>query len=66
MWQVGVSGHVTIGDNVKVAAQSGVSTDIKAGMTVAGTPAQKARQHWAGLALLRKLVRQRKFRNGIK
>ena len=64
--QVGVSGHVTIGDNVEVAAQSGVSTDIKAGMTVAGTPAQKARQHWAGLALLRKLVRQRKFRNGIK
>ena len=58
--QVGVSGHVSIGDNVQVAAQSGVSTDIKAGMTVAGTPAQSAREHWTGLALLRKLVKQRK------
>ncbi|MBT3991386.1 MAG: UDP-3-O-(3-hydroxymyristoyl)glucosamine N-acyltransferase [Rhodospirillaceae bacterium] len=58
--QVGVSGHVTIGDGVQVAAQSGVSSNIAAGETVAGTPAQNAREHWKGLAMLRKLVKEKR------
>ena len=58
--QVGVSGHVTIGDGVQVAAQSGISTNIAGGKTVAGTPAQNARDHWKGLAMLRKLVKEKR------
>ncbi|MGY8999201.1 MAG: UDP-3-O-(3-hydroxymyristoyl)glucosamine N-acyltransferase [Rhodospirillales bacterium] len=60
--QVGISGHVTIGDGVKVAAQSGVSSNISAGEIVAGTPAQNARKHWKGLAVLRRLVREKRGR----
>jgi UDP-3-O-[3-hydroxymyristoyl] glucosamine N-acyltransferase len=58
--QVGVSGHVTIGDGVQVAAQSGISSNIEAGETVAGTPAQNAREHWKGLAVLRRLVKEKR------
>jgi len=37
--QVGVAGHLRIGDNVKVGAQSGISHHIKDGEIVVGTPA---------------------------
>ena len=52
--------HVTIGDGVQVAAQSGISSNIEAGETVAGTPAQNAREHWKGLAVLRRLVKEKR------
>jgi len=58
--QAGVSGHVTIGDGAQIAAQSGVSSDIGPGEIVAGTPAQNARDHWKGLAMLRKLVKEKR------
>jgi UDP-3-O-[3-hydroxymyristoyl] glucosamine N-acyltransferase len=40
--QVGISGHLNIGDEVKMAAQTGVSSQIKEGMIVMGSPAMDA------------------------
>ena len=37
--QVGVAGHITVGDNVKVQAQSGVTKNTKSGGVIKGTPA---------------------------
>jgi UDP-3-O-[3-hydroxymyristoyl] glucosamine N-acyltransferase len=34
--QVGVAGHITIGDGVRVGAKSGVAKSIPAGQTVSG------------------------------
>ncbi len=42
--QVGVSGHLTIEDNVTVYAQSGIGGDVKAGSTVSGSPAFDSRE----------------------
>jgi UDP-3-O-[3-hydroxymyristoyl] glucosamine N-acyltransferase len=58
--QSGIAGHLSIGDGAKITAQSGVSTNIKAGETVAGAPAQNAREQWKGLALLRRLVKEKR------
>ena len=58
--QVGVAGHLTIGDGAQVAAKSGVSTDVAPGTTVAGNPAQNARDHWKGLALLKRMVKEKR------
>jgi UDP-3-O-[3-hydroxymyristoyl] glucosamine N-acyltransferase len=37
--QVGIVGHITIGNGVKIQAQSGVGKSLKDGETVQGTPA---------------------------
>ena len=37
--QVGVIGHVKVGNNVKIAAQSAVSSDIKDNEIIKGSPA---------------------------
>ena len=37
--QSGISGHLTIGNNVKIAAKSGVTKNIKDNSIVAGFPA---------------------------
>ena len=37
--QVGIIGHLTIGDNVKIAAQSGIGNNIPDGAVVQGSPA---------------------------
>jgi UDP-3-O-[3-hydroxymyristoyl] glucosamine N-acyltransferase len=37
--QTGISGHIKISDNVKIAAKSGVIRDISEGETVMGYPA---------------------------
>jgi len=37
--QVGIAGHLHIGDRVKIAAQSGIGSDIPDGTTVQGSPA---------------------------
>jgi UDP-3-O-[3-hydroxymyristoyl] glucosamine N-acyltransferase len=56
----GVAGHIKIGNNVQIAGRSGITTNIKAGQIVAGNPAQSARKHWQGLALLRQLVKEKR------
>lgn len=37
--QVGVSGHITVGNNVRIAAQSGIGSSIKDGSVIQGSPA---------------------------
>ena len=37
--QVGIAGHLTIGDNVIIAAKSGVTKNINDNSTIAGFPA---------------------------
>jgi UDP-3-O-[3-hydroxymyristoyl] glucosamine N-acyltransferase len=37
--QVGIAGHVTIGDNVVVSAQSGIHSDVEPGRVMSGSPA---------------------------
>jgi len=39
--QVGVIGHLSIGNNVRIQAQSGITKNIKDGEIVQGTPAFK-------------------------
>ena len=58
--QAAVTGHVTVGDGVQVSGQSGVTKDIAAGKTVAGNPAQDARQYWKGLATIKKIVKEKR------
>ncbi|MDC0196229.1 UDP-3-O-(3-hydroxymyristoyl)glucosamine N-acyltransferase [Gammaproteobacteria bacterium] len=58
--QAAVTGHVTVGDGVQVSGQSAVTKDIAAGKTVAGNPAQDARQHWKGLATIKKIVKEKR------
>ena len=37
--QVGIAGHLTIGNNVRIQAQSGVGKNIKDGEKLQGSPA---------------------------
>lgn len=37
--QVGIVGHITIGDNVRIQAQSGIGKSLKDGEVVQGSPA---------------------------
>jgi UDP-3-O-[3-hydroxymyristoyl] glucosamine N-acyltransferase len=39
--QVGVVGHIEVGDRVIVGAQSGVTRNIKSDITILGSPAQE-------------------------
>ncbi|HEY1763820.1 MAG TPA: UDP-3-O-(3-hydroxymyristoyl)glucosamine N-acyltransferase [Opitutaceae bacterium] len=53
--QVGLSGHIRIGQGAKIAAQSGVAKDIPAGETYFGTPALPIVAEQRLLVLRRKL-----------
>lgn len=37
--QVGITGHLLIGNNVKIAAQSGISTNVADDSIIMGSPA---------------------------
>jgi UDP-3-O-[3-hydroxymyristoyl] glucosamine N-acyltransferase len=37
--QVGLGGHITVGDNANVGAQSGIISDIKPNAKIMGAPA---------------------------
>jgi len=59
--QVGSGGHLHIGDGVKVAAQSGIHSDLAAGGTYGGYPAVEIRQwrrYSSGLLRLGELLRR--------
>ena len=43
--QVGMAGHITIGDNVMVAAQSGIKDEVKSGSRLFGSPAVDFREY---------------------
>lgn len=55
--RVGVSDHVVIGVGAKIGANSAVMSDVPAGETWAGAPAQPIRQHMREIAQLRRMVR---------
>ena len=51
---MGFAGHITIGENVVIAAKSGVTKNVKDNSVVAGFPATDIRE-WK-----KKIIRQRK------
>ena len=54
--QVGIVGHIKIADGVKINAQSGVSKSIdEKGKGVTGSPAGDFREHYKGLAYIRRI-----------
>ncbi len=53
--QIGVVGHIQIGDNVVAAARSGISHDIKPNQVLWGAPAQPIQDEMKMLAALRRL-----------
>ncbi|MCW5730584.1 MAG: UDP-3-O-(3-hydroxymyristoyl)glucosamine N-acyltransferase [Alphaproteobacteria bacterium] len=57
--QAGIAGHLTIGPGASIAAQSGVATDVPAGETWFGTPAQRSQTSFREIVLLRRLARRR-------
>ena len=58
--QVGVVGHIKIGDGVKIGAQAGVTNNVEAGQAVVGSPAQPITQAKRSLLLLKELPEFRK------
>ena len=58
--QAGIAGHLNVGSGVRIAGQSGVTRDIEPGITVAGMPATKAREHWRRMARLNRLAKDDK------
>ncbi|MBD0831951.1 UDP-3-O-(3-hydroxymyristoyl)glucosamine N-acyltransferase [Aestuariibaculum sediminum] len=53
--QVGCASGITIGANAVVHAQSGISKSLPGGKTYWGTPAQEAKEHLKGLALVKQI-----------
>jgi len=53
--QVGVAGHLEIGDRAMATAQSGLSKDIPPGAVVSGSPHGDRREHLRQLASLGRL-----------
>jgi UDP-3-O-[3-hydroxymyristoyl] glucosamine N-acyltransferase len=59
--QSGASGHVRINDGAKVAAKSGVMTDVPAGATYGGAPAVPAREWHRQTVSIAKLGKREKL-----
>ena len=53
--QVGLAGHIKIGEGAQVSAKSGVISDVPAGEIYAGFPARPRKQFFRQMATLRKL-----------
>jgi UDP-3-O-[3-hydroxymyristoyl] glucosamine N-acyltransferase len=53
--QVGVIGHLNVGDNVKIAAQSGIGKDLKDNEVVQGSPAFGYGEYQKSYVYFRKL-----------
>jgi UDP-3-O-[3-hydroxymyristoyl] glucosamine N-acyltransferase len=53
--QVGIAGHLTIEDQVKIQAQAGINSNIEAGKAVYGSPAFGYRDFLKSYAFFRKL-----------
>jgi UDP-3-O-[3-hydroxymyristoyl] glucosamine N-acyltransferase len=58
--QVGIRDHMTIGEGARLSAQSGVTRDVEAGVTVFGTPALPLRQQMQMHSLAMKLPEMRR------
>jgi len=53
--QVGIAGHLTVGDRVKIASKSGVSNSIPEGETYRGSPAMPGIKYHRSHAVFRNL-----------
>ncbi|WP_043363687.1 UDP-3-O-(3-hydroxymyristoyl)glucosamine N-acyltransferase [Belnapia sp. F-4-1] len=55
--QAGVAGHLSIGQGARIGAQSGVMSDVPAGATVVGSPAQPRHEVFRQIASLKRMAR---------
>ena len=58
--QAGLTGHLRIGNGARIAAQSGVMRDVGDGVTVAGSPAKPAKEHWREQTMLANLTKKKR------
>lgn len=58
--QAGLAGHLHIGTGARIGAQSGVMKDIAAGEEHLGSPSQPIRKHMRQVALLNRLIQNKK------
>ena len=56
--QAGLVGHLNIGKGARIGAQAGVMSDVPAGQSVMGSPAQPKHEYFRHVASLRRLVRR--------
>ncbi len=56
--QAAFAGHLTIGRQARIGAQTGVMADVPAGADVVGTPAMPARAFFRQVATLRRMMRR--------
>ncbi len=54
--QVGIAGHITIGDKVFLGATSGVPGSLKSGQQLIGTPPMGQRSYFKSQAIFRRLA----------
>ena len=54
--QSGVTGHRTLGAGARIAAKSGVMSDVPAGATYVGAPALPRKEFWRQMAALKRLA----------
>jgi len=54
--QVGIVGHLTIGNGARIAGQSGVMNDVPPKETVMGSPAVPIRDHHRQVLAVRRLA----------
>ena len=58
--QVGIAGHIVIGNNVKIGAQAGVTKSVNDNMTISGTPATSLNTYLKKTILLNKMIKKKK------
>ena len=62
--QVGIAGHIKIGDRVNLGAQSGVPRSIKADSQLIGTPPMEPKQYFKASIMRKSLPdMQKELRN---
>ena len=57
--QVGITGHISIGNNVMIAAKSGVTKNISNNKIIAGYPATEIIEWKRQMAKLKRLTKNR-------
>jgi UDP-3-O-[3-hydroxymyristoyl] glucosamine N-acyltransferase len=53
--QVGLGGHITIGDNTSIGAQSGIISNIEGGRSIMGAPAIDLKNYFKSSIIFAKL-----------
>lgn len=64
--QVGIAGHITIGDKVFLGAQSGVPSSLKSNQQLIGTPPMEQRPFFRSTALFQRLPDMYKELNALR